>query len=177
MGRIPGAPVPMLALLSVFFDIIRCRRGPQDLPVSAALLMLLVLTYGGLTFLQALWSGWKTASAGPLVSVQILMLLAWVWGLLAFFGRRARFLQTMSAVFGILLFLTFIDLALIGFDRTIGIADSVTDAWTLINLFAMVLLIGRVLMIAIEGGLLTGFAFTMMMVLSISYVGQLFAPG
>ena len=104
------------------------------------------------------------------------MLLAWVWGLLAFFGRRARFLQTMCAVFGILLFLTLIDLALIALERTVGVSDSVTDAWTVINLFAMVLLMGRVLMIAIEGGFLTGFAFTMMMVLSISYVGQLFAP-
>lgn len=166
----------MLALLTVLFDIVRCRRGPQDLPASRALLVVLALVYGGLTFLQARWSGWSAATAGPLVSVQILMLLAWVWCLLAFFGRRTRFLQTMCAVFGILLFLTFIDLALLVADRATGVADSIQDAWTLINLFVMVLLIGRVLMIAIEGGLLTGFAFTMMMVLSISYVGQMLAP-
>lgn len=167
----------MLALLTVLFDIVRCRRGPQDLPVSRVLLGGLVVAYGGLTFAQARWSGWPAGSAAPLVSTQLLMLLVWVWGLLAFFGRRARFLQTMSAVLGILLFLTFIDLALLAVDRTVGVAESVSDAWTLINLFVMVLLVGRVLMIAIDGGLFTGFAFTLMMVLSISYVGQLFAPG
>ncbi len=166
----------MLALLTTLFDIARCRRGPQDLPVSRSLLALLLFAYGVLTFAQARLSGWTAANAAPLVGVEILMLLAWVWILLAFFGRRARFPQTMSAVFGIMILLTLVDISLLTADRAVGLSQSVGDGWTLIKLFVMVLLVGRVLMLAIEGGLLTGFAFTMMMVLSISYVGQLFTP-
>ncbi len=167
----------MLALIATMLDIARCRKGPQDLPVSRALLAGLVLLYAALNFVQALLSGWTLRGVAPLVGVEILMLCAWVWALLAFYGRRSRFLQTMAAVLGIAILLTLLDLVLLGADRAMNVPQSVTDAWSLIRLFVMVLLIGRVLMLAIEGGMLTGFAFTMMMVLSIIYVGQLFRPG
>ena len=101
----------------------------------------------------------------------------WVWVLLAFFGRRPRFMQTMSAVLGIALLLTLLDIALLALDHLVGVPGALSDGWSVIRLFVMVLLIGRVLMLAVEGSMFTGFAFTMMMILSIIYVGQLFRPG
>jgi len=167
----------MLALLATFRDIALCRRGPEDLPVSRALLVAMLLLYVALNFVQALLSGWTVAGVTPLVLVEILMLLAWVWVLLAFFGKRPRYLQTMSAVLGIAILLTLLDIVLLLLDSAMGVPEAVANAWSVIRLFVMVLLVGRVLMIAIEGGMLTGFAFTMMMILSIIYVGQLFTPG
>jgi hypothetical protein len=82
----------------------------------------------------------------------------------------------MTAVIGIALLLTLLDIALLVVGSLVGVPGAVSDGWSVIRLFIMVLLIGRVLMLAIEGGMLTGFAFTMMMILSIIYVGQLFRP-
>ena len=167
----------MLALLATLVDIARCQRGPQDLPASWTLLGLLLVCYAVLSFVQARLSGWTLAGVVPLIVVEALMLLTWVWALLAFFGHRARYLQTMAAVLGIAILLVLADLALLVAGHFFVIPRSVSDAWILIRLFVMVLLVGRVLMLAIEGGMLTGFAFTMMMILSIIYVGQMFIPG
>lgn len=167
----------MRALLALFRDIVLCRRGPEELPASRVLLVALLVAYAVGNFVQARLSGWTLRGVAPLVFVEIGMLLAWVWALLAFFGRRPRFAQTMSAVLGIALLLTLIDVALLAVDHMAGVPGAVSDSWSVIRLFVMVLLIGRVLMLAIDGGMLTGFAFTMMMILSIIYVGQLFRPG
>lgn len=167
----------MRALLALFRDIVLCRRGPDELPVSRGLLATLLVTYAVGNFVQARLSGWTLGGVAPLVIVEIVMLLAWVWALLVFFGKRPRFTQTMTAVIGIALLLTLLDIALLVLDSLVGVPNAVSDGWSVIRLFIMVLLIGRVLMLAIEGGMLTGFAFTMMMILSIIYVGQLFRPG
>lgn len=166
----------MPALFAVLLDIVLCRRGPQDLPESPALFGLLAFWYVGLNFIQGRLAGWTLGGVAPLIAVEFLMLLGWVWALLAFYGRRPRFLQTISAVLGIAIFLILADLAMLAAGRLAGFPESVTGAWSLIRLFVMVFLIGRVLMLAIEGGLLTGFAFTLTMILSIIYVGQLFTP-
>jgi len=167
----------MRALLALFRDIVLCRRGPEELPASRGLLLAVLALYVAGNFVQARLSGWTLRGVAPLVIVEIVMLLAWVWALLAFYGRRARYPQTMSAVLGIALFLTLLDITLLVVDHGPGVPEAVSDSWSVIRLFVMVLLIGRVLMLAIEGGLLTGFAFTMMMILSIIYVGQMFRPG
>jgi hypothetical protein len=167
----------MRALLALFRDIVLCRRGPDELPVSRGLLAALLFTYAAGNFVQARLSGWTLKGVAPLVMVEIVMLLAWVWALLVFFGKRPRFTQTMTAVIGIALALTVLDIALLLVDSLVGVPNAVSDGWSVIRLFVMVFLIGRVLMLAIEGGMLTGFAFTMMMILSIIYVGQLFRPG
>jgi hypothetical protein len=166
----------MRALLALFRGIVLCRRGPDELPVSRGLLATLLVTYAVGNFVQALLSGWTLRGVAPLVIVEVVMLLAWVWALLVFFGKRPRFTQTMTAVIGIALLLTLLDIALLVVGSLVGVPGAVSDGWSVIRLFIMVLLIGRVLMLAIEGGMLTGFAFTMMMILSIIYVGQLFRP-
>lgn len=166
----------MRALLALFRGIVLCRRGPDELPVSRGLLATLLVTYAVGNFVQALLSGWTLRGVAPLVIVEVVMLLAWVWALLVFFGKRPRFTQTMTAVIGIALLLTLLDIALLVVGGLVGVPGAVSDGWSVIRLFIMVLLIGRVLMLAIEGGMLTGFAFTMMMILSIIYVGQLFRP-
>ena len=167
----------MRALLALFRDIVLCRRGPDELPVSRGLLATLLVAYAAGNFVQARLSGWTLRGVAPLVIVEIVMLLAWVWALLAFYGKRPRFMQTMTAVIGIALLLTLLDIALLLVDSVVPVPAGISDGWSVIRLIVMVLLIGRVLMLAIEGGMLTGFAFTMMMILSIIYVGQLFRPG
>ena len=73
----------MRALLALFRDIALCRRGPEDLPVSRGLLATLLVTYFVGNFVQALLSGWTLRGVAPLVIVEIVMLLVWVWVLLA----------------------------------------------------------------------------------------------
>lgn len=162
----------MFALVRTIFAVTFCRQGPEDLPASNTLLAILTLIYAGCVFIQAALSGWTIPGVAPLIGIEVLMLFGWVWALLAFFGRRARFLQTMAAVLGIALLLTLVDIALLLLD----VPRPWMDDWSLLRLLVMVLLVGRVLMLAVERGLLTGFAFTATMILSIIAVGQLFTP-
>lgn len=91
----------MTSTLKTFFDILRLRAGPEDLPTSPRLLWgsfaLLLLLQGGLgswlmtternVFGQALASG--------------LISLGWLALLLRLFGKPERFTQTATAMLGI----------------------------------------------------------------------------
>jgi hypothetical protein len=93
--------VCLTSMLKTFFDILRLRAGPEDLPTSPRLLWscfaLLLLLQGGLgswlmseernVFGQALLSG--------------LISLGWLALLLRLFGKPERFTQTATAMLGV----------------------------------------------------------------------------
>jgi|HubBroStandDraft_1064217.scaffolds.fasta_scaffold00284_14 hypothetical protein len=96
------APVPkdMQQLVRLFTQIALLRRGPQDLPPSA---LLLVLTLAGYLAVNALVSALLPPVGGwPLqLLVDTLFTLVWYVALLQLVGRPERILQTSTAVFGL----------------------------------------------------------------------------
>lgn len=89
----------MTALLRVFFDICLLRQGPQDLPAAQALLWISLLAHaiGSLVLASISLSG-EAAMLSALVESLLMVTLSYV--LLAVNNRRARWLQTLTALAG-----------------------------------------------------------------------------
>jgi hypothetical protein len=98
----------MKELVNLFLQIALLRRGPQDLPASALLLVLTVLACVGVNLLVSFalppardpQPGLKDTFIGPLL-VSTLYTLAWYVVLLRVVRRPERTLQTTTAVFGL----------------------------------------------------------------------------
>ncbi|HEX4937246.1 MAG TPA: hypothetical protein VFX11_01115, partial [Candidatus Kapabacteria bacterium] len=96
-----------------FWDICRLRRGPEDVPYSVQLLVLLVL----LDFLvgvggQLLAQPERLHIALSLTALALAMDAVALWGLLAFKHLKARWVQSLATVVGIDLLLSLVALPL-----------------------------------------------------------------
>lgn len=95
----------MRDVIRLFVQIAMLRRGPQDLPASALLLVLVVCGYVAVfVAVSALLppsAGWQLA-----LGIDVLFTLAWFAVLLRLVGRRERFLQTTTGIFGLQMLLT-----------------------------------------------------------------------
>lgn len=90
----------MLSLVRLFTDIALLRRGPEELPASA---FLLVGTMGANFLVNFLVSTLLPPIAGPWhlhLVVDVVFTLAWYVALMRLFSKPERFLQTTTAVFG-----------------------------------------------------------------------------
>jgi hypothetical protein len=154
-------------------DIALWRRGPQDLPASPFLLALLTATYAGVSFVQVRLFGWSFLSTAVLVVIDVAMMSGWVWVLLSFFRKKPRYFQTLSAIFGVSTLLGILD-ALVRLLLDVMGAGSGPSLWDLAQLGLMAAIVGRILMLAIEGSLFTGVALALAIVFSTSAVTQLF---
>lgn len=87
--------------LRVLVGIVRLKNGPEDLPVSASLLVATIVLA---TIPDALIFGIlpTPADSSPvvLIVIGIVTTLIWYGALLRFAGKPERFLQTLTAVFG-----------------------------------------------------------------------------
>ncbi len=91
----------MQALLMFFIDLARLRRGPQDLPASSALLILLAslsIILGTVNGAQ-MFGGVNAALGANLLDLLLTMTMLFV--LLQFTGHAARWLQTTNAFLGL----------------------------------------------------------------------------
>lgn len=89
----------MQELIRLFVQIALLRRGPQDVPSSALLLVLTVLGYLAVSFaLSAVLTPVKGWVAQLLVAT--VFTLVWYGALLQLVRRPERTLQTTTAVFG-----------------------------------------------------------------------------
>lgn len=157
----------MRSLMQVFIDIVLWRRGPQDLPASYGLALLVGGIYAVLSFAHIKLYGWLLQPALLLVLIDAGMLCGWVWLLLLFFSRSQRFLQTITAVWGVGALLTLLD---IGFTATQLLLVGRPEApglWIVLRFLAIVLIMGRILRTAIDASALTGMALTVAIVFSI----------
>lgn len=89
----------VIGALGLLAGICARRLGPQDLPHSPALLRGLLLSVVGLQLLFAWVLGDALDAPGRLL-FSLAMALAVPWLLLHWRGRRERYVQTMSALFG-----------------------------------------------------------------------------
>jgi hypothetical protein len=90
----------MKDFIRLFAQIALLRRGPQDVPASALLLVLTVIAY---FIVNSLVSFVLPPVPGPWAAhllLDVAFTLAWYYLLLKLAGRPERILQTTTAVFG-----------------------------------------------------------------------------
>jgi hypothetical protein len=95
------------AVLKKLIDIVRAQAGPEDLPASAQVLVMAILaTIIPDTVLLMLVPTELPLHPAVLIALGIVVTLLWYGVLLQLAGHSARFLQTLTAVFGIQLVLS-----------------------------------------------------------------------
>jgi len=164
----------MWKLLQTFVEIAAWRKGPQDLPASRFLAALVLLAYIVASFVQVRLLDLHLRSAVVIIAVDVTMMVAWLWAVLAFFGRRQRFIQTFTAMLGVGVLLALLDIAVRAIQLvTTGPADNLPDLWLALRFLAIALIMGRILMHALDRGLLTGMALTVAIIYSTAAVVQI----
>lgn len=89
------------ALFGVIMDIVLLRRGPEHLPVSQALLVVVAAASTVANSLLVVAMGQPFAPALLMCTVGSLVMVAWFRFLLSVVNKRERFLQTLTALFSI----------------------------------------------------------------------------
>ncbi len=163
----------MLRFLQTFLDIALWRKGPQDLPASRLLVLLVFIAYllTGLVRMRLFQLG--LGEALLFISIDALMLAGWLWLVLAFFGRRQRFEQTISATLGVGLLVLLGDITVRALQLLLGLSDAFAVNWLLLRFIITMLVLGRIFKLALDRGLVTGIALTIAITFSTKAVVQL----
>ena len=91
----------MRKLLGAFFDIALRRGGPEDLPASSFLLWLTAAVYVVFDVASIVLNTQDPVQIGAQLMLDLGFLLVFFWVLLAFYGFRHRYQQTLIALLGI----------------------------------------------------------------------------
>jgi hypothetical protein len=167
----------MKQLLQTFIDIALWRKGPQDLPASRFLAGNVLAIYIAMSFVQARLFKLSLDTAVLIVGIDVLMLTGWLWVVLAFFGRKQRFVQTATAVLGVGVLLCMLDILIRIMQLAANSGEALPDSWVLLRFLALALILGRIFMHALDRGLLTGMALTIAIIYSTHEVAQLMLQG
>jgi hypothetical protein len=162
----------MIRLLQTFFDIAVWRKGPQDLPASSVLALLVLIAYVGIEYLGVRAFGLSMRETIVLTAAPVVMLAAWSWSVLAFFGRRQRFVQTITAALGVGVLLLLLDIGMRALQLSMGVPMNETSSWPLAYFLIFALVMGRIFMHALDRGMLTGVAVTVAIIYSTAEVEE-----
>jgi hypothetical protein len=163
----------ILRFLQSFLDIALWRKGPQDLPASTTLAILALIAYLSTGFLRMRLFTLDRSTALLFICVDAVMLGAWLWLVLAFFGRRQRFVQTITATLGVGLLVLLLDVTIRSAQLALGWSDDLSMTWLKARFLVVALVLGRVFMLALDRGLITGIALTIAIIYSTRAVVQL----
>lgn len=89
----------MYELSLLFFQIAIFKKGPQDVPVSPIVLRLLLPVYVAINYLILLLNG-AVSTAFLQILVDFALIVGFCWPLLYASGKIARFPQTLAAMLG-----------------------------------------------------------------------------
>jgi hypothetical protein len=163
----------ILRFLQSFLDIALWRKGPQDLPASASLATLVLIAYMATGFLRMRLFALDQQSALLFICIDALMLGAWLWLVLAFFSRRSRFVQTITATLGVGLLVLLLDVTFRSAQLALGLSDQLSLNWLMLRFLIVALVLGRIFMLALDRGLITGIALSLAIVYSTKAVVQI----
>lgn len=155
-----GSGVNVKPLFVLFWQLCRFQKGPQDVPYSQALLVVLLLAEVSLGLATILFLGgdyFPQQALGMIVAISAW--IAMVWGILNFKGLRPRFVQAVTACLGTDLLMSFIILPLQVFIVTQPSADGVGNLVRLAMLFFLIwdiLIKARIYSVSMELGRLQG---------------------
>lgn len=163
----------ILRFLQSFLDIALWRKGPQDLPASSLLATLALIAYMSAGFVRMRLFALDQTAALLFICIDALMMGAWLWLVLAFFGRRQRFVQTITATLGVGLLVLLLDVTFRSAQLTFGWSDELSMNWVMLRFLITALVLGRIFMLALDRGLITGMALTVAIIYSTQAVVQL----
>lgn len=163
----------ILRFLQSFLDIALWRKGPQDLPASTALAALALFAYMVAGFVRMRLFALDQSTALLFICIDALMLGGWLWLVLAFFGRRQRFVQTLTATVGVGLLVLLLDVTFRSAQLAFGWGEEASLDWLMLRFLITALVLGRIFMLALDRGLITGIALTIAIVYSTRAVAQL----
>lgn len=163
----------MLGLVRTFVEIALWRKGPQDLPASRALACLALVLYVAIEFVGVRLFDLDLRAAVVFIGVDVLMLSAWLYLVLAFFGRRQRFVQTITATLGVGVLILLLDIVMRTIQLSLGEGEAFAGNWLFIRFVIIALVMGRIFMHALDRGLVTGMALTIAIIYSTEAVAQL----
>lgn len=89
----------MYELIMLFFRIATFRQGPQDVPASPMVLRLTLPAYVAVNYLILLVNG-SSSTALLQIATDFALMAGFIWPLLYFAGKPARFQQTLAAMVG-----------------------------------------------------------------------------
>jgi hypothetical protein len=161
------------SLLQTFLDIALWRKGPQDLPASGLLAVMVLLAYLVVGFSAVRLLALDQRAAAVFISIDVLMLCGWLWLVLAFFRRSQRFVQTITATFGVGVLVLLLVIAVRLIQLVFDPVDAFAGNWLLLRFLISALVLGRIFMLALDRGLMTGIALTVAIVYSTAAVVQL----
>lgn len=166
----------MHALILFFIQLALLRRGPQDLPASAALVLVLAVlsvlvgAVGGIE----LFGGLAAALGANLLDLALSMTMLFV--LLQFKGHSARWLQTAGAFLGLGVLAGVVMLVVRAMSGALGVAE-ITLLLDLVLIVWLHLALGSVLRHALEmpllGGVAIVFAYSIM---AFNLIARIFPP-
>lgn len=163
----------MLRLFQTFLEIALWRKGPQDLPASNTLAYLVLVAYIGCEFIEVQLFDFGLRAAVIFIAADVVMLSAWLWAVLAFFGRRQRFVQTITATLGAGVLIILLDIFMRMLQLSLGVDPAFAGSWLFIRFMIIALVMGRIFMHALDRGLVTGMALTVAILYSTEAVAQL----
>lgn len=166
----------MFPLFRFFVELAMLRRGPQDLPASRTLLILLAalsVLIGSVNGAD-LFGGLRTALGANLLDLLLMMLMLFV--LLQVKGHLARWQQTASAFFGLgalagmVMLLVRVPAGALGIMELAMLADLVVAVWLHVAL-------GGVLRHALDMPLLAGVAIVLSYtIMAFNIIARVFPP-
>ena len=163
----------ILRFLQSFLDIALWRKGPQDLPASALLATLVLGAYMATGFVRMRLFALDLQASLLFICVDALMLGGWLWLVLAFFGRRQRFVQTITATLGVGLLVLLLDVTFRAAQLAFNLSSALSMNWLMLRFLITALVLGRIFMLALDRGLITGMALTVAIIYSTQAVVQL----
>ena len=103
----------MNAIIQLFWQICLLRTGPDAVPTSSVLLIITGLLYGVLNLFVWVWAGEESLlqASGTLAMVTGGWLLV-LWGIMLLMGKKERYQQTLTALFGVNVLLVLISVPL-----------------------------------------------------------------
>src|SRR5260370_34271914 len=141
----------MLKLCKLLSDGALWRRGPQDVPASRAFALGVLALYLVLSVLHAPLESIPVRIMLFLTSLEILMLSACLWCVLALFECRARFTQTFTAALGLYVLSDAASLVVQGMQTLMGTsAQQLQPSLALGVVITIPLSLGHILMRATE---------------------------
>jgi hypothetical protein len=93
--------VNLRALFGSLIDLVLLRRGPETLPASTALLAVIVVMNAAVGAVVVAFIPTVPAITVPEMIVNSLVPLLWFWMAFSLAKKPERFVQTMTAVFGV----------------------------------------------------------------------------
>ncbi len=165
----------MLLLAKAFLDIALRRQTPACLPASLLLLALAACAAALMEVMGALLPPPPNGQIPLRIALEVGMPLVFTWVLLALTHRRARFLQTASALLGVgalaLLILYPLDsgIRMLGEDRLIALPIGVI--WTAVFI-GYVLACAHIWRSALDSGLLLGIGISLGYLLLSNLIGH-----